>query len=296
MQSFAYPAYLTTAELADYLRVGERTVYELVRRGQIPCSRAAGKLLFPRQLVDLWVEAGVASPIAAVRRAPPLLAGSHDPLLEWALRESGCGLALLAGGSADGLRRISAGEAAAAALHILDPESGSYNERAVARIAGLADLVLIEWAWRQQGLVVPRDNPERIARIADLVRPGLRVARRQEDAGAQMLLRHLVRAAGLSWDALLPGPVASTETDLAALILDGKADAGLAVEAVARRFRLGFVPLHRERLDLAVRRREFFEAPFQRLLAFSRTAVLREQADVLGGYDVSGLGTVVYNA
>ena len=120
MQRIAYPAYLTTAEVADYLRVGERTVYELVRRGRIPCSRAAGKLLFPRHLVDLWVEAGVASPVAAVRRAPAVLAGSHDPLLEWALRESGCGLALLAGGSADGLRRISAGEAAAAALHILD--------------------------------------------------------------------------------------------------------------------------------------------------------------------------------
>jgi molybdate-binding protein len=231
-----------------------------------------------------------------VRRAPPVLAGSHDPLLEWALRESGCGLALLAGGSADGLRRISAGEAAAAALHIRDSESGSYNERAVAKVAGLADLVLIEWAWRQQGLVVPRDNPERINGIEDLARPGLRVARRQEGAGAQTLFRHLVRAAGLSWDALPPGPVASTETDLAALVLDGKADAGLAVESVARRFRLGFVPLHRERLDLAVRRREFFEAPFQRLLAFARTDTLHEQADALGGYDVSGLGTVVYNA
>lgn len=40
-----------------------------------------------------------------------MVAGSHDPLLEWALRESGSDLALLAGGSEDGLRRL-AGEQA----------------------------------------------------------------------------------------------------------------------------------------------------------------------------------------
>ena len=47
--------YLTTAEVADYLRLKERKVYDLVRQGHIPCSRATGKLLFPRQHIDMWV-------------------------------------------------------------------------------------------------------------------------------------------------------------------------------------------------------------------------------------------------
>src|SRR5687767_8805607 len=42
---------------------------------------------------------------------PVVLAGSHDPLLEWAVRSSGSGLALLTEGSSDGLRRLAAGEA-----------------------------------------------------------------------------------------------------------------------------------------------------------------------------------------
>ena len=47
--------YLTTVEVADYLRLKERKVYDLVRQGHIPCSRATGKLLFPRQHIDMWV-------------------------------------------------------------------------------------------------------------------------------------------------------------------------------------------------------------------------------------------------
>ena len=51
--------FLTTAEVADYLRLKERTVYELVRTRRIPCSRATGRLLFPKSLIEAWVRARV---------------------------------------------------------------------------------------------------------------------------------------------------------------------------------------------------------------------------------------------
>jgi excisionase family DNA binding protein len=34
---------LTTAEAADYLRLKERKLYELVSEGAIPCSKVTGK-------------------------------------------------------------------------------------------------------------------------------------------------------------------------------------------------------------------------------------------------------------
>jgi excisionase family DNA binding protein len=291
-----YAELMTSAEAAAYLRIGERTLYELVRRQRIPCSRAAGKLLFPRHLVDLWLEAQIEVAGTPPRLAPPVLGGSHDPLLEWALRESGCGLALLAGGSVDGLRRLAVREVMVAGLHILEPGGEGYNVAAVRALAGLSDVVLIEWAWRRQGLVLASGNPLRIGGIADLLRPDIRVARRQEEAGAQILLRHLLAGAGGNVEQLGPGPVATNETDLAGLILDGKADAGLAVESVARRFRLDFVPLHRERFDLALRRRDYFAQPIQTLLEFARSPAFAARAVELGGYDVARLGAVAYNA
>ena len=45
-----------------------------------------------------------------------------------------------------------------------------------------------------------------------------------------------------------------------------------------------------------IERRAYFEPPFQKLLAFTRTPRFAEWAEELGGYDVSNLGRIVYNA
>jgi len=59
---------MTTGEVADYLRVKERTIYEMVARQTIPFSRATGKLLFPRRLVDAWLEAQTELPGTGIIR------------------------------------------------------------------------------------------------------------------------------------------------------------------------------------------------------------------------------------
>jgi excisionase family DNA binding protein len=46
---------MSTKEVAEYLRIKERKIYELVRDGGIPCTRVTGKYLFPRDLIDLWL-------------------------------------------------------------------------------------------------------------------------------------------------------------------------------------------------------------------------------------------------
>ncbi len=297
MQDHRLSEYLTTQEVAAYLRLKERTIYELVRNRQIPCSRVTGKLLFPRHLIDLWVTRQLDFEGAGRSPAPAVVAGSHDPLLEWALRASGSELALLTGGSEDGLARLASDQAVLAGLHILDPESGEYNVPAVRAMRGLADIVLVEWAKREQGLVLAPGNPRGILAPADLGQPGLRLVRRQEGAGAQTLLRHVLAQAKLRLEAMtVIEPPALTESEVATAILDGKADAGIAVRAVAHHFRLEFVPLRWERFDLALRRRSYFEPPAQRLLVFARSEAFARRAAELDGYDISASGTVAYNA
>ena len=99
--------YLTTRELADLLRIKERKVYELAASGEVPCSRAMGKLLFPREQVDIWLSENSSGPSVSVAPAlPAVMLGSHDPLLDWAMRESRCGLAANFDSSLDGLERL----------------------------------------------------------------------------------------------------------------------------------------------------------------------------------------------
>ena len=46
---------MNTREVAEYLRLKERKVYELVAARLIPCTRVTGKWLFPKTLIDLWI-------------------------------------------------------------------------------------------------------------------------------------------------------------------------------------------------------------------------------------------------
>jgi putative molybdopterin biosynthesis protein len=286
---------MTTREVAEYLRIKERKVYDLVKARRIPCTRVTGKWLFPRPLIDAWVSQSAAAAVTPPAPVPPpVVAGSHDPLLEWCLNQAGAGLAMLPGGSLHGIERLAAGDAAICALHVLDTETGEYNLPLVGQSLGALGVVVVEWAWRDQGLVVAEGNPKSIAAITDL--PGHRVATRQAEAGSHILFEHLLSEAGLTASDLdVVGEPARSETELAMMVLEGKADAGLAVAAVAHQLMLDFVPLHRERCDLVMRRRDYFEGPFQTLLALTRTAAFTAHAADLGGYDISGLGTVHYN-
>ena len=299
MNAHQAPDLMTVTEVADYLRVRERTVYELVRTQRIPSCKLSGKLLFPKRLIELWVAQSADYPHAATHLSapPPVIAGSHDPLLEWSARESKCDLAILVDGSTAGMDRLLAGQAAACALHVIDPVTGRYDASILAKSLPGLDFVVIEWARRQQGLIVAPGNPAKIGSVADLRRGGIRVATRQEGSGSALLFSKLVRDAGLSVaDLEVSGRPVSSETDIAVAVREGNADAGLAIEAAAREQGLDFVPLQWERFDLVVRRVEYFEPPLQRLLAFTRTEPFRDRAALLAGYDVANTGAVVFNA
>ncbi len=289
------PEFLTTREVAALLRVRERKVYDLAANGEIPCRRITGKLLFPRSEIERWLsgERDPAEPSPA-QRAPEVVAGSHDPLLDWALRESGSGLASFFDGSLDGLDRLARAEAIACGMHVFEPESGGWNLAHVTGRLSAAPVVLIEWAKRSGGLIIDPALDGQIGGIADLA--GRRVARRQAAAGGQVLFDHLLAEAGLSDEALAPaGEPARTEAEAAASVASGQAEAAPGLEAMARQYRLGFVPLVTERYDIAIDRRAYFEPRWQVLVTFCRGKPFLQKAAELGGYDLSGHGTVHWN-
>jgi excisionase family DNA binding protein len=279
------PQYLTTREVADLLRVKERKVYDLAASGEIPHRRLTGKLLFPRVAIEAWLAGN--EMISRVER-PSLLVGSHDPLLDWAIRESGCGLASLIGGSMDGLNRFAAGEAAVAGLHL--PETDGWNVQTVEQ-RGLRDCVLIGWAKRTQGLMLGTGAMDRVRGIADL--RGRSIVLRQPGAGGRAVFDRLASEAGVELaDFKVLTNLARTESDAAAAVASGEADAALGLEAMSRQFRLDFVPIVEEKFDLLIDRRSYFTPPLQALCDFARSEEFRNRADALGGYDVSGIGTV----
>ncbi|MBE0434600.1 MAG: helix-turn-helix transcriptional regulator [Methylomicrobium sp.] len=289
---------MTVHEVADYLRVKERKIYDLINQKQIPCTRVTGKWLFPRYLIDMWLmqNSESVSQDALLRGAPEIVVGSHDPLLEWALRESGRPMAMQTTGSMEGLSRFAAGEALICGMHVLDTASGEFNTPAIKNALPDHGVVAIEWAWRQQGLIVAPGNPLELHSLEDIAEKKALLIDRQSGAGSRILLDHLFEKAGVDKSLIktMDKP-ARTEIDVGLTISNGKADVGIAVASVARQLRLDFIPLTKERFDLVMRRFDYFEPPIQNLLELTRSPAFIEKAEELGGYDLSGSGKVVLN-
>jgi len=289
----------TTAEAAAYLRLKERKIYEMVAEGTVPCTKVTGRWLFPKAELDHWLAASVARPVGMARpEVAPIIGGSHDPLLEWALRESNSGLATLAVGSEAGFERFVAGDAMAAAIHLhaLDDPQADANVSVVKARGDLQDAVLIAFCRREQGFLLAPGNPLKIGAVDDVIAKRARIALRPRGAGAQLLLLSLLQRAKASLDQLtIASPACPTGPDIAQAIRAGRADTGIATRAVANAAGLDFVPILWEPFDLLMRQRDYFRPPLQALIRFLRSDELATRAREMGGYDLNEAGAVRFS-
>lgn len=282
---------LTIPEASDYLRLGERKLYELVAKNRIPCSKVTGKWLFPRNELDRWVLSGLSHPEGLIPpEPPPIVGGSQDDLLEWSLRQAGSGLASLTEGTGAGVARLLRGEVAAAAIHYHN-DAADPNVEAARAMPRLHDAVLIGFTRREQGLLLPPGNPRSLNSLADVLESGAKMAVRQTGAGAQMLLDVLVARASRKRLSRL-APPCLTGPDLAAAIRTGRADCGIATRAAARAAGLEFVSLAWENFDLLMRQRTYFQPSIQALIRLMAQDSFARRAAELTGYDTSPAGQV----
>jgi len=294
--------FLTTKEVADLLRIKERKLYDLVSAQEIPCVKATGKLLFPKAELMHWIHTGELLPKGKNNIRPNVLTGSHDPLLEWAIRESNCGLAMQFDGSLGGLDVFEKYGAVATGLHVLNtgtitstaPSNNTWNTHAVQNRFANSNVVLVHWATRQQGLIVPKGNPKNIRSVASLA--SLKIATRQAGAGGTILFEHLLQTHGLDLKNLNISETCRTENETVAAVASGKADAAPGLQAMAAQFGLDFVPTQQESFDLLVCRKAWFDPPFQKLIQFTTSSAFKKKPQQFEGYNTTALGTVVWNS
>ncbi len=198
-------------------------------------------------------------------------------------------------GSMGGLLALKRKEAHLAGTHLLDEETGQYNVSYIKKLLPDAGIVLVNLVYRTQGFIVPKGNPKGIKGFGDLAREDVVFVNRQAGAGTRLLTDlHLKK---LKID---PEKVKGydheefTHMAVAAAVLSGAADTGLAVLSAAQALELDFIPVAEERYDLAVLR-EFYDTPLlQALLGIIRGEKgFRDQIVAMGGYDVSDMGTVI---
>ncbi|QRN84684.1 molybdopterin biosynthesis protein [Clostridia bacterium] len=196
-------------------------------------------------------------------------------------------------GSFGGLMAMRRGETHMAGIHLLDEETGEYNESYVKKYLPDEDIILMNLVYRQQGLMVEKGNPHGIKGIKDMVNRKLSYVNRQKGSGTRILLDHILKQEGLDPDKLLGYDLEEyTHLGVGTAILSGQAMAGLAVYSAAKSLDLGFLPLYEERYDLLLRADFFHSKEGQALCEAVNSEDFARRVTKLGGYSLRDTGKI----
>ncbi len=226
-----------------------------------------------------------------------LAIGSHDltlDLIAQYLAERGGGrLASANVGSLGGLVALRRGECHLAGSHLLDPETGIYNQSYVRRYLPDEDVVLVTLVGREQGWLVPAGNPLGIQGWAAAARDDVQLVNRQRGAGTRVLLDYELGKLGIAPEQVRGyGREEYTHLAVAAAVASGAADLGLGIQAAARALKLDFVPLAQEQYDLVLTRQTYESERIRPLLDLLHDDGFKTAVVAMPGYDVSIMGNI----
>jgi len=296
---------LTTKEVAEYLSINEKHVYRLIREKKIPATRITGKWLFPKNLIDEWIVASarksVSPPVSAAAPENQLIiAGSHDLALELLIRNAAVKyptytVSISNVGSLAGLIALQRGSCHIAASHLLDQRTGEYNSTFIKKHFPNMSFMLLNLAYRQQGMIVKKGNPLSITTLAHLASKSINFINRQEGSGTRVLLDYMLAKEGID-SAGIQGysKVAYTHLEVALEVFSGSADVGLGIFAAARMLDLDFIPIATERFDLVIPTDHYSRGPVKALCAVLNSQEFKSQIAQMGGYDTRDTGRILY--
>ena len=229
--------------------------------------------------------------------------GSHDnalDLLANVLRKKHPKFSLSSAhvGSMGGLIALKKGEAHIAGTHLLDEDSGEYNIPYMQKLIGDRGMLLINLVYREQGFIVPKGNPKNIRDFNDLTRSDVCFINRQGGSGTRLLTDYHLREKGISPKQIIGYDHEEyTHMSVASAVLTGIADTGMGILAAAQALNLDFIPVAKERYDLAIPK-EYADAPNISALLhiIKEDKEFRESVAALGGYDVSDMGKILYES
>jgi molybdate-binding protein/DNA-binding transcriptional regulator YhcF (GntR family) len=226
--------------------------------------------------------------------------GSHDPAMALIAAHyhevtSGYSLQLSFTGSLGGLIALVEKKADLAGCHLWDENTDTYNESFVHKLLPGQKVALLCLAHRRVGLILAPGNPLGVTNLADLVSKQVRFVNRQQGSGTRVWLDAQLSLAGIN-PSLIPGyeEEKMTHSDVARAVSKGHADVGLGVETAALSFGLDFELLTTERYDLVIPAENWEHESVQALQAWLSTVQARAAINHLGGYDVTGTGTVTW--
>ena len=298
---------MNTKEVAKYLGIHEKQVYALIKTKRIPSTRVTGKWVFPRKLVEEWIESNAKTGLDQARQKSRriegglLASGSNDPILDMlqtSVKKSYPEFYIFSAntGSTDGLKALNTGYTDIAWSHLFDPKTGEYNIPFLPQYLPNMKPVVVNLFRRDLGFVVAPKNPFQIREFEDLTQKGIRFVNRQKGSGTRVLLdQHLKRLQISPAKINGYGKEVYTHFEVGLSILSKEADVGVATIAVSKLLGLPFLPITQESFDMILDQSTFFEKGVQAFMEVLNSQEFRNRVERLGSYDFTNSGKVLYS-
>jgi len=265
-------------------------------------TEADGIIRIPRNIEGIIenekVDAHLLRPLASIENTV-VVTGSHDntlDLLADQIKKINGNISISSShvGSMGGLMAIKKRACHMAGVHLLDPEDGSYNISYIKKYLPHQKVWLVNLVMRDQGLIVPKGNPENIQSIEDIKNRGLQFINRQPGSGTRILFDYKLKNLGIS-----PEDIKGYQNDeythmsVAVAVLSQRANTGLGIQAAAQALDLDFIPVVTEEYDLVIPDIFYNTAKIQVLLETIKTEDFQERVISLGGYSTKNTGRVM---
>ena len=298
---------MSTKEVAHYLGIHEKQVYALIKSKRIPSTRVTGKWIFPRKLIDEWIELNTQKGLGQAKEKSRriegafLASGSNDPILDMLqtyMRQTYPEFYIFSSntGSTDGMKALNKGYTDLAWSHLLDPKSGEYNIPFLSTYLPDVKVVVVNLFHRDLGFLVAPKNPFHIRGFDDLTQKGVRFINRQKGSGTRVLLDHHLKKLRIP-SSEIEGYEREVYThfEVGLSILSKEADVGVGTIAVSKLLGLAFVPITRESFDMLMDQSTFFEKGIQAFIEILNSKEFRSHVERLGSYDFRDSGKILHS-
>ncbi len=254
-------------------------------------TKADGILTVPQNSegfeVGEEVEIRLLKPLSEIESSL-IVTGSHDPLIDELsdmLKKGDYPFSVTSShvGSMGAITALKNGQAHLGCIHLLDTETGRYNESYVKKYFPDGGVRLVKGVGRVQGLMVKKGNPLGIKSFSDIVRG--RYVNRQTGSGTRILCDYLISKNGMTKDEIDGYRNEEfTHTAVAALISAGNADCGLGIYSAAKMYDLDFIEICVEEYDILIDEGSYGTPQVQSFLEALKSEEFKERLLQMGGY------------
>ncbi|USG63683.1 helix-turn-helix transcriptional regulator [Brevibacillus ruminantium] len=309
----------TTEEIAKLLKISKLTVYDLIKKGELPAYRVGRQMRVDASDLEAYkarakgeyqpahlAATGVHSvtTAASLTRHPgqqqSIIISGQDvslDLLANHLEKRGKTLRPLRSyvGSINSLWAMYKGEADIVSTHLFDGDTQTYNLPYIRRMLVGHRFLVIRLLSRWAGFFVQPGNPKKLVGWEDFRKPGIRMVNREKGSGARTLIEEQFRLHGLTGKAISGYErEEGNHLAVAGTVARGEADIGVGIEKAARMVGVEFLPMVEEKYDLVLLKTEQNVELIRLITELVRSEAFQNELSSIGGYNLEESGKVIY--